>query len=94
MQRRCGIVHSITVAVFSVDFERRFRYLVPELLPEFDHPRKLDDFWFGIRGNVEFMPFGIFVGVVVPADSSIVECTAWARCCLPVVELVGPPGGV
>ena len=50
-----------------------FRNFVPESVVQVDHPGKLDRGWCGIGCNVEFVPLGGLVSVVVPADRSVVE---------------------
>ena len=52
----------------SLDLEFGFRDLAPESFPEFNHARELDDLWFGIRCDVEFVAFRILVGVIVPTN--------------------------
>jgi hypothetical protein len=45
----------------SLDLELGFRDLAPEPFPVFDHPRELDEVRVGVRCDVQFVPFGVFV---------------------------------
>ena len=73
----------------SLNLELGFRDLAPEPFPEFDHARELDDVWFGVWCDVQFVPFGVLVRVVVPTNRPIVKRAGQIRLRRAVVELVG-----
>jgi hypothetical protein len=80
----------ITVVMASLDLEFGFRDFASEPFPEFDHARKLDDLWFGIRGDVQFVPFRVLVRVIIPTNRPIIKRAGQVRLRRAVVELVRP----
>jgi len=51
----------ITVVMVSLNLEIGLGDFAPKPFPEFGHARELDDLWFGVMGDVEFVAFRILV---------------------------------